>query len=294
MMATTASIPAREERKEEPWRMGWDSPSETVDLEPSGNALDLINHPSYQDLGDNARRRRRRRVGDDLPFGREEEAPRRPSLRISANPMGEISAERSLRSVEPRDEARSDFYANSGLRGNHGGIASTDNYGLSKRDDYERPRLSKAESIKQMLEPPEVVSVEMTLDEQDIYELMGISPLVLLNNQIKNPKNTIISVTLPGEASTPVPVVHRVEEEPEFELEGEEEETPEEEDSYKDLPLFGAVFAREMKEEKEARESMVSEYLVGDTVETSENADSDDSVTIVRRRRRRSSAVMDE
>lgn len=285
-IATTASLPVREERKEEPWRMGWDSPSETVDLEPSGNALDLINHPSYQDLGDNARRRRRRRVGDDLPFGREEDAPRRPSLRISANPMAAIT--------ENRGEARSDFYATSGLRSNHGGIPPTDNYGLNKRDDYERPRLSKAESIKQMLEPPEVVSVEMTQDEQDIYALMGISPLVLLNNQIKNPKNTIISVTLPGEASTPVPVVHRVEEESEFHREVEEEETPDEEENYKDLPLFGSVFAREMKEEKEGEESMVSEYLVGDTVEPSDNADSDDSVTIVRRRRRRSSAVMDE
>jgi ribonuclease E len=39
----------------------------------------------------------------------------------------------------------------------------------------------------------------MTLEEQDIYALMGISPLVLSTDTVKDPKNTIISIALPGQ-----------------------------------------------------------------------------------------------
>jgi ribonuclease E len=49
-------------------------------------------------------------------------------------------------------------------------------------------------------EPPEVVMVEMTPDEQDIYAWMGISPLVLSDQEVKNPKSALISVLLPGQA----------------------------------------------------------------------------------------------
>ncbi len=49
-------------------------------------------------------------------------------------------------------------------------------------------------------EPPEIVSVEMTPDEQDIYAWMGISPLVLTTQEVKNPKSALISVVLPGQA----------------------------------------------------------------------------------------------
>jgi len=50
-------------------------------------------------------------------------------------------------------------------------------------------------------EPPEVVVVEMTPQEQEIYALMGISPLVLSSETIKNPKTAIVSVAAPGEGS---------------------------------------------------------------------------------------------
>ncbi len=48
-------------------------------------------------------------------------------------------------------------------------------------------------------EPPEVVVVEMTPQEQEIYALMGISPLVLSTETVKNPKTAIVSVAAPGE-----------------------------------------------------------------------------------------------
>jgi ribonuclease E len=48
-------------------------------------------------------------------------------------------------------------------------------------------------------EPPEFVHVEMTADEQSVYSWMGISPLVLTDQVVKNPRNAYIAVTLPGE-----------------------------------------------------------------------------------------------
>jgi ribonuclease E len=62
----------------------------------------------------------------------------------------------------------------------------------------ERPqRASRREEI-----PIEKVSVEMTPLEQDIYALMGISPLVRLNREFKDPKSVIVSVKLPEERGT--------------------------------------------------------------------------------------------
>jgi ribonuclease E len=40
----------------------------------------------------------------------------------------------------------------------------------------------------------------MTPTEQDIYAWMGISPLILANQEVKNPKAAVISVVLPGQA----------------------------------------------------------------------------------------------
>ena len=68
---------------------------------------------------------------------------------------------------------------------------------VGRREDFDRVRPAKSELMKPMVEPPEVISVEMTPEEQDVYALMGVSPLVLTDRSVKNPKNAIVSVTLP-------------------------------------------------------------------------------------------------
>lgn len=60
-------------------------------------------------------------------------------------------------------------------------------------------RSDRRERRERPSEPPEVVVVEMTPQEQEIYALMGISPLVLSTETIKNPKTAIVSVAAPGE-----------------------------------------------------------------------------------------------
>lgn len=57
-----------------------------------------------------------------------------------------------------------------------------------------RERIIRREEI-----PIERVSVEMTPLEQDVYALMGVSPLVRLDREFKDPKSVIISVRAPGE-----------------------------------------------------------------------------------------------
>ena len=70
--------------------------------------------------------------------------------------------------------------------------------GLEPGERVGKPQLIK---VPRETEPPEVISIEMTSEEQDVYALMGISPLVRLNREIKNPKSVILSVVLPGESN---------------------------------------------------------------------------------------------
>ncbi|MGL5083628.1 MAG: Rne/Rng family ribonuclease [Microcoleaceae cyanobacterium] len=146
---------------------------EVLELDGSANLqeLDLLNHPSYQPGNNNARRRRRRRIGDVDSLVREDE-PVRNNLRAGINP------------VYP--EARTE----------PGGIEVLPNH---RGAPPERGRSGKSEIAKAPPEPPEVLSIEMTEDEQQMYALMGISPLILSNQSAKNPRNAIVTVRLPGE-----------------------------------------------------------------------------------------------
>jgi ribonuclease E len=161
-----------------------DTPRETrtEDLEPFQDLqeLDLINHPSYQERGRGNRRRRRR---DPLP-GRSngrEGASRETPLPAPTTPPA--APEPVAATPTPVEEEKPQVRAGRG-RNNNG-----------------RHEKKTAQ--------PQVVAVEMTPDEQRIYAMMGISPLVLSNQEVTDPKNTTIAVVLPGEAasfSAPAPV----------------------------------------------------------------------------------------
>ncbi|MEC4803883.1 MAG: Rne/Rng family ribonuclease [Jaaginema sp. PMC 1079.18] len=129
-------------------------------------------------------------------------------------------------------------------------------------DRYNRsPRRESAE--------PEKISVEMTPLEQDIYALMGISPLIRVEREIRNPKAAIVEIKDSSESPM-------LDSEP-AELSPEPPETiqmtlPETEFVVDDTP-----------EPEEIAEEMASD------LEDSES-DSDARSTVRRRRRRRSSA----
>jgi ribonuclease E len=141
----------------------------------------LTNHPSYQEQGDigTSRRRRRNRIGDVLPknttnLKSQEETLRFPSSRNTIKP--EVSTSEEIDQVTN---------------------------GKEKLDSPDRAKPSQQEG-RSSLEPPEVISVEMTPEEQEVYALMGISPLVLSNKKVEKPKSVVVLVTPPG-GSTAAP-----------------------------------------------------------------------------------------
>lgn len=125
--------------------------------------LDLLYHPSYQEQNSNNNRRRRRRRPQD---GMREEV-----TVTGGKVLSPVTTKEPVLDVEvPEVEER-------------------------KERPQKAPRREE--------NPVEKISIEMTPIEQDIYALMGISPLIRLNREFKDPKSAIVSIKLPGEAETP-------------------------------------------------------------------------------------------
>ncbi|NJK68682.1 MAG: Rne/Rng family ribonuclease [Microcoleus sp. CSU_2_2] len=322
-VAAATPAPVREERLSEIQRAAWEPQNETLDFD-AGNvsSLDLLNHPSYQDLGNGTRRRRRRRIGEEAFAITPEEEPVRSKLRLPNTSSGQIADARSS----------SEYLAPPGIRAASEGFGLV-NMAAGRREDFERVRPAKSELMKPMVEPPEVISVEMTAEEQDVYAVMGVSPLVLADRSLKNPKNAIVSVTLPGGAPTKPPfeqlelefeqaappeeieehddyaemsVAHNVEpeffEEVEADIYGDSliDDTDDTDDTEDVHPIS---FVSEIIDESpiELSESSYSSHAIepsdfGESIEPSELIDSiePEEPAINRRRRRRSSAVLDE
>jgi ribonuclease E len=153
----------------------WDR-SEEFDTDASSDLqeLDLTNHPNYQERGRGDRRRRR----STRMKVNEQPALRGSSPKLDPELEETITGEEPAFSITPirvPKEAR------------------------SEKPDRDRGRNSRRE--KASSEPPQVISVEMTPEEQDVYALMGISPLVLSSEAVRDPKSTIISVVGPGQSA---------------------------------------------------------------------------------------------
>ncbi|MGK7923504.1 MAG: Rne/Rng family ribonuclease [Trichodesmium sp.] len=151
------------------------------------------------------------------------------------------------------------------------------------------------EIIRPITEPPEVVTVEMTPDEQDVYALMGISPINLLEEgAVKNPKSVIISIQTPGENS----IKRRIEEKEEVEIESVVESEIINDNEDEELEEFDSSMSVEEEDKNDfdtdEENGQYEEKLSDSDVDLSlDSNDSDDSGPI-RRRRRRSSAATEE
>ncbi|MBD2729233.1 Rne/Rng family ribonuclease [Nostoc sp. FACHB-892] len=186
------SLPHREPRQPaaripEP-RETYDGFGETFDSDSELSNLNLINHPSYQDLNDNKRRTRTRRsrIGINGLNGKDE-------ARVVANPLPFVNEPDLDLDVEPELGVAPDFPS-----------PTLGKPGWSERVErtVERTKIIKAEPVKPVVEPPEIRTVEMSLQEQDMFALMGISPLVKLDQEVKNTKSVIINVIQPGQMPT--------------------------------------------------------------------------------------------
>jgi ribonuclease E len=235
---------------------------EPLDLSPVDDAedVDLVHHPSYQERGlpntPNNRRRRRRRL--DEPVAKEESQ----TTKVISRPTPILSGK-----SEPAAEGEL----------------------LELGERTVKPQLIKA---PKEIDPPEVVAIEMSPEEQDVYAWMGISPLVRLNREIKNPKSVILSVVLPGESD------QTEEENEEF---AESSSAPSSFALASDSVQHSAPVIRSSAVTPTYEDTEESEpLLVTSSAETSElempsdstaSGESDNNRPLIRRRRRRSSAT---
>jgi ribonuclease E len=261
--------------------------SDPLDFAPVDDTeeSDLVNHPSYQERGglNNNRRRRRRRL--DEPVAKDEFIPTKVNPRIISVPQSRS---------EPMQEPDSLSEV-----GRDSAPAPSKELGVTGRGLVSEPpveRIAKPQLIKipREIEPPEIIAIEMTPDEQDVYALMGISPLVRLNREVKNPKSVILSVVLPGESNqaetSNEASVESATEASTLSFATDESETS---DQMLVTPSAEALAPDESQSSAQVAVTSPTEVLATE-LSTEQTDESDGSRPIIRRRRRRSSAMEDE
>jgi ribonuclease E len=229
-------------------REAYDGFSEGPEIEPDLSTAHLLNHPSYQEMGDQNKRRtrtRRSRIGMNGVNGKDEP-------RIVPNPLNFVNEPEPEPELEPEPEPE----------------IPTPTIGKPSWNDRIERKVAKVEIVKPMVEPPEIVSVEMSQEEQDVFALMGVSPLVRLNRDVKNPKSVIINVTLPGQ---PPSITN--------------ETTPE-------LPVINEGVNSEINKINLVEKSPPQRVIESiDFADVGEESEVNNTSTANRRRRRRSSAL---
>ncbi len=179
--------------------------------------LDLSQHPSYQERGRGGNRRRRRRgepftkevgsvgsreVGGRSPSAWDEPMPERtiPDRVLNDRVLNDrpsvdrIPSRYDLPPLEREEEV------DEALEFQPEEAIPTEKPERESRESRFEERRNRGRRDRIPSEPPEVIHVEMTSDEQDVYAWMGISPLILSPQTPKNPRSAIIKVYAPGEA----------------------------------------------------------------------------------------------
>jgi ribonuclease E len=189
----------------------WDSFDDgdgSGDREP----LDLMNHPNYQER-DRFGKKRRRRLGrgerDDASTLRNTPRPitNNNNNTDSHRPVrGEMARGGMARGEIVRGEVErfaEDRFAENRQPSQLEAFGAIDRQPLeietTERVEPERERPAKpVKPTRAPIEPPEVVSVEMTELEKETYAWMGISPVLKLDRELKNPKTAIVNIVAPG------------------------------------------------------------------------------------------------
>ncbi len=190
---TVSSRPVARKSSPSPWEIEELAVIATPEVQPEElEENEYLSHPTYQERGQGKERRRgnsrRTRTTEGVPetvssrFSKEEATPIRPGGLQLRYPKTE---EPELEEVGQGEEEPSEIRVK------------------------ERHRLGRG---KKAGEPLEAIVVEMTQEEQDMYAMMGISPLVKLDREVKNPKIVQLQVVLPGESPISLPEEESLEE----------------------------------------------------------------------------------
>ncbi len=158
--------------------------------------MHLINHPSYQEMGDNKRRTRTRRsrIGINGANGKDETRLGTPVAFVNDSDL-DLDADSDIAPTPEIPSLLSDTRRERD-------VMRTPTLGKAGWTERTERSKVKIDPIKPVVEPPQIVSVEMTLQEQDMFALMGISPSVKLEQEVRNPKSVIFNIVQPGQTST--------------------------------------------------------------------------------------------
>ncbi|WP_016950604.1 Rne/Rng family ribonuclease [Anabaena sp. PCC 7108] len=185
-------------------RENYDGFAEGVEGDSELSAMHLINHPSYQELGDKRRTRTRRsRIGINGVNGKDE-------ARLVPNPLGfvndqdlDLDTDTELTAIPEIPSLLSETRRVSEVPLREvRDITRTPSLGKSGWTERAERTKVKIDPVKPVVEPPHIVAVEMTLQEQDMFALMGISPGVKLDQEVKNSKSVIFNIVQPGQVPT--------------------------------------------------------------------------------------------
>ncbi len=157
----------------------YDGFGDGFETEPEFSSLHLINHPSYQELNDSKRRTRTRRSRIGVNGANAKDEPR-----LINNPLGFVN----------------DLDLDLDLEEAEIPIPEISPPTINKSGWTERPERAKVKLEPIKVEPPEVITVEMSAKEQDTFAEMGISPLLKLDREGKNTRSVIINVVQPGQS----------------------------------------------------------------------------------------------
>lgn len=256
----------------------YDGFGDGFESEPEFSSLHLINHPSYQELNDKRRTRTRRsRIGVNGGNGKDESRlPTNPLAFVNDSDLDLEEPELPMPEISPPT--------------------------INKSGWTERPERTKVKLDPIKVEPPEVITVEMSAKEQDTFAEMGISPLLKLDREGKNPRSVIINVVQPGESPSETPevkpepivtektipeVVTLKLQAPKFEIE--------EDSSFPPLVIFPELtrISEEKATKPEGQIEPEQETKAEEKTESEKEIESDNSSSIPNRRRRRRSSALD-
>jgi ribonuclease E len=69
---------------------------------------------------------------------------------------------------------------------------------FNKEEEDASLKPQRAKPMRMPIEPPERISVEMTNEEKEVYAWIGVSPLIKVEREIRNPRTAIVTVVEPG------------------------------------------------------------------------------------------------
>lgn len=267
-------------------RENYDAFGDVFDGDSDLGNFDSINHPSYQEPRDSKRRVRKsshNRVGINGVTRKDETGVNISPLDFDNDPdlEGDVSPLRQNSVSTDLDKGTGDIVGSNlgklgwNERGERSGSFDSEQFNPTLT---RTPKVTKVEPIKPVVEPPEVKTVEMTLEEQDVFALMGVSPLVKLDQEVKASKSVIINIVGPG---------HLGSKEPDLSDRDEVEEST-------DKPQTPTTNTVELSLENLSQENTIQ--VVSDEKPVLKNTTEDAGLEVKkeisnRRRRRRSSAV---